>query len=134
MPDPARRDPSARGFGAAMLAAGALAAWRLSAAGMRLPAVCAAGVGVALLALSLAAPSRALPLARAWQRLGEAIGRVTTPALLTVVFALVVVPTRLAMALARVDPLRRRFDRAAATYWEERRDGALTREGLERPW
>ena len=54
--------------------------------------------------------------------------------MLTAVFVLVVIPTRALMALARIDPLQKGFRRDLATYWSERRDGRLGREGFERPW
>ncbi|MFO0628663.1 MAG: SxtJ family membrane protein [Polyangiales bacterium] len=131
---PRRDEPSVRGFGAVMALAGALLAWRLQTRGVTSAAAGVASLGLALAALSVVAPSRARPLARAWQRLGEALGRVTTPVMLTAVFVLVVIPTRALMALARVDPLQRGFRRDVATYWSERRDGRLGREGFERPW
>ncbi len=131
---PRRDEPSVRGFGAVMALAGAFFAWRLHTRGMPAAATGVGVTGVALAALSLVAPDRARPLARAWQRFGEALGRVTTPVMLTAVFVLVVIPTRALMALARVDPLQKGFRRDLATYWSERRDGRLGREGFERPW
>ena len=44
------------------------------------------------------------------------------------------VPTRLFLALRGVDPLQRRFDRGATTYWHERSPATFDREGFERPW
>lgn len=129
-----RKDPSVRGFGAVMLVAGAFVAWRLARHGHAVPSRAVLVVGVALALFAFVAPSRAMPLARAWQRLGEAMGRVTTPVMLTAVFVLVVIPTRIAMALARVDPMQRRFDRAASTYWEDRPDEDPSPARFEHPW
>lgn len=123
-----------RGFGAVMLAAGAFVAWRLSRHGDVTAARVALGLGAVIAAFSWAAPSRAMPLARAWQRLGEAMGRVTTPVMLTAVFVCVVVPTRVFLWLARVDPMQRRFDRAAKTYWEELPDEDPSPDRFEHPW
>jgi hypothetical protein len=54
--------------------------------------------------------------------------------LLVVVFALVVVPTRLFLLLRGIDPLHRRLDRRASSYWHERAPTGFDRAGFERPW
>ena len=50
--------------------------------------------GLALMA-GLVAPGHLEPARKAWMRLGEAIGRVTTPVLMAVVYYAVVTPTGL---------------------------------------
>lgn len=93
-----------------------------------------AGVGLAWAALAWASPRAARPLHQAWMGLGELIGRVTTPLLLVAVFALVLVPTRLFLLLRGIDPLQRRLDRRASSYWYERAPTGFDRAGFERPW
>lgn len=128
-------DRTVRGFAWVMLGAFALlgvgALRRHAPLGMALAPV---GVGLALVLLARAAPRSLVGVYRAWMALGEALGRVTTPLLLGLVFALVLVPTRLLLALMRKDPLTRRPDRAAPTYWSERERPGFTREGFERLW
>ena len=54
--------------------------------------------------------------------------------LLSVVFVLVLVPTRLLLALVSKDPLARRFDRGTPSYWSERKRRGFAREDFERLW
>lgn len=64
--------------------------------------------------------SRPSALKRAWRvwiALGPAIGRVTTPVLLTVVFIAVIVPTRLVLALFGRDPLDARRAPREGSWW-----------------
>lgn len=80
--------------------------------------------GVAVVAGSIAAisllaaaliPGRLGPAKRAWMKLGEAIGRVTTPVILAIVYYGVVTPTALIRRVAR------RGDRSTtASAWHRR--------------
>ena len=106
----------------------------LARRGVALPAGLLGGAGLGWALLAWLSPRAARPLHVAWMRLGETLGRVTTPALLVAVFVLVVIPTRLFLALRGLDPLQRRFDRAASSYWHARDAAAPGREGFERPW
>ncbi|HEX3593787.1 MAG TPA: SxtJ family membrane protein [Polyangiaceae bacterium] len=54
-----------------------------------------------------------------WMTLGVALGRVTSPVVLLVVYALLVVPVSLAFRLMGRDILRRRRDEHASSYWED---------------
>lgn len=53
----------------------------------------------------------------AWIALGQAIGRVTTPVLLAVVFVAVIVPTRLVLAVFGRDPLDARRAPTQGSWW-----------------
>ena len=75
------------------------------------------GAGVALVLLGLAAPTVLRPVYRVWMGLAVVLGAVMTRVLLTLVFALLVVPIGLALKLAGKDLLDRRIDRARTTYW-----------------
>ena len=55
----------------------------------------------------------------AWMSLGVAIGRVTAPIVLLVVYAVLVVPVGVAMRLRGRDMLRLRRDEKAVSYWED---------------
>ena len=54
---------------------------------------------------------------RSWVAFGQAIGRVTTPVLLTVVVVAVIVPTRLVLALFGRDPLDARRAPTQGSWW-----------------
>lgn len=97
-------------------------------------AVALPAAGLALVLVAHAAPRSLVGFYRAWMALGEALGRVTTPVLLGLVFAAVLLPTRLVLLLTGSDPMARRFDRKRPTYWAEREGRGFTREGFERLW
>lgn len=128
-------DRTVQGFAWVMLGAltlGAVSALRRGAH-VAVP-VALVVAGLALVLVSRAAPRSLVKPYRAWMALGEALGRITTPILLSLVFVVVLVPTRLALKLFGKDPLTRRFDRAASTYWSERPRANASREDFERLW
>jgi hypothetical protein len=109
--------PTERQFGlvfAAFLAAIALVWWLL------FDAVLAELIGLAgLLALTaLALPQALLPMNRLWRALAHRIAVANTYLLLGAVMLLVLAPARLFLALAGRDPLQRRRDPAASSYFE----------------
>lgn len=57
------------------------------------------------------------PVYRVWMGLAVVLGTIMTRVLLTLVFALLVVPIGFALRLAGKDLLDRRLDRARTTYW-----------------
>ncbi|MCC7146908.1 MAG: hypothetical protein IT443_10730 [Phycisphaeraceae bacterium] len=78
----------------------------------------AAGVG---LALAVAAwPRFGESLREIWQRGGEPVGQGVTVVVLAVVYYGVVTPIGLAMRMVGYDPMRRRSDKQAKTYWMAR--------------
>ena len=97
--------------------------------GSRAPLVArAAGglVGVVGAGVVLGSRRRGIAFYRAWMLAAMPIGWVLSHALLAAVFYGVVLPVGLAMRLAGRDPMTRRLDRAAASYWvgRERVDGS----------
>jgi carbamoyltransferase len=60
----------------------------------------------------------------AWMALGVAIGAVTSPVVLVILYAVGIVPVGLVQRLAGRDRLERRLDSKASSYWEDlpRRD------------
>ena len=72
-----------------------------------------------LLALALARPRWLSVPHRWWLRLGNLLHGVMSPLALGVVFILGVCTTGLALRLFGKDPLRRRIEPAASTYWIE---------------
>jgi predicted membrane metal-binding protein len=79
------------------------------------------GVAVAFLVLALAAPKTLAPLNRLWTKFGLLLHRITNPIIMGLVFFLAVTPTALIMRLLGKDPLHRRIDRDAKSYWIERK-------------
>jgi hypothetical protein len=77
-------------------------------------------VAAAFLAAAFLLPKALAPLNRSWARFGLLLHRITNPIVMGLVFFLAVTPTALMMKLLGKDPLRRRIDPAAKTYWIER--------------
>jgi len=71
----------------------------------------------ALIALAIARPSVLSTPARLWLKLGEAMHRVVSPVVLGILYALLVVPVGLLRRWLGGDPLKRRYDPSAPTYW-----------------
>lgn len=67
-----------------------------------------------------AAPMALLPLYRAWMKLAAALAWFNTRLLLGLVFFLVMTPMGVAMRAIGKDPLDRKIDRSAASYWKKR--------------
>jgi len=66
------------------------------------------------------APERLRPLERTWRRLTAPVGRVVSAVAVALVFGLVVVPIALVLRGLGRDPLDRRSDPQASSYWFER--------------
>ena len=111
--------PSNRSFGTlftvvfALLAA--LAWWKGSAAFGWLAAVSALFAVVTLLWASWLTP-----LNRAWMALARVLNKIVSPIVLGVLYYGVVTPFGMVMRAAGKDPMRRRFDTAANSYWIHR--------------
>ena len=67
------------------------------------------------------------PVYRAWMKLAHVLAWINTRILLGVVFFVILTPIRGVMALFRRDPLQRRLDRKATSYWTERKPEEQTR-------
>ncbi len=116
---PEVKSSSNRSFGIVFAVVFAIIAlWPLmSGDGARIWAGAVAG---AFLAVALAWPSALAPLNRAWTSFGSVLHKITNPLIMGLVFYGAVVPTALIMRALGKDPLRRRFDRDAKSYWIER--------------
>ena len=80
----------------------------------------ALAVAAVFLGLALAAPRLLAPLNRLWMQFGLLLGRIVAPIVLFLVYLVAVVPTGLLMRLMGNDPMRRKFDPAASSYWVPR--------------
>lgn len=72
-------------------------------------------------AVALVRPAILAPLNRIWLRVGLLLHRVVNPVVMAVMFYGVITPFGLAMRATGWDPLRKRFDPLAQSYWIERR-------------
>ncbi len=79
-----------------------------------------AGVGGALMLLGATAPRVLKPVFLVWMALAVVLGYVMTRVILTVVFYAVVSPIGLIMRAVGRDPLERRLDPDAKSYWLEK--------------
>ncbi len=80
----------------------------------------ALGVTAAFLLAAVALPRALAPLNRLWMALGLLLGRIISPIMLFLVYCIAVAPTGLIMRLRGKDPLKRRFDPEAPSYWVHR--------------
>lgn len=74
-------------------------------------------LSAAFLGVAVARPRALRPLNLAWTKAGELLNRVTSPAILGVVFYGVIVPIGLIMRMGGRDALRLKRATAAASYW-----------------
>ena len=120
----ALRSASDRSFG--LWVGGILAAIGLVRLLLHLPAVGVVAplmiaVGLVLVVLGLTAAHRLAPLNRAWTKLGLVLFKVVSPVVLFLLYAVVFVPVGYLMRAKRYDPMRRRREPDAPSYWIERR-------------
>jgi hypothetical protein len=90
----------------------------------------AVAVAVGLALLALVQPRVLAPLNAVWTRIGLLLNRVTSPILMAAVFFLGVLPTGLLMRAFGRDPMRRKRDAQAASYWIPRppEPGSMSRQ------
>ncbi len=114
-------DAEIRKFGVVMLVGfgliGGILFWR----GLASPAYALLALGAAVGGLALVAPGPARPVQRAWMAVAHVLGRVNTTILLTLFYALMIVPIGLVFRLIGRDALHRRKRADAGTYWEPKR-------------
>lgn len=84
---------------------------------VRLWSLAIAGI---VLAIALIRPALLGPLNRLWMKFGLLLHKIVNPIVMGLVFFFAVVPTAFIIKLMGKDPLRRKLDRDAATYWIDR--------------
>lgn len=92
----------------------------------------ALAAAAALLAVALARAAWLAPFNRVWFRFGLLLQRVVHPVVLAVIYFGVVTPTGLVLRALGNDPLRRRREPDAATYWIRRDPPGPERESMTR--
>jgi hypothetical protein len=71
---------------------------------------------------TLTIPDRLAPFGRLWMKFGEIMHRWVSPFALTILYFAVVTPVGLLMRATGKDPMRRKRDHEAKSYWIERAD------------
>lgn len=90
-----------------MVSGGTPRSWALAIAGV-------------FLALAIIRPSVLAPLNRLWMKFGLLLHKITNPIIMGLVFFLAVTPTAMVMKVLGKDPLRRKIDKGATSYWIDR--------------
>ncbi len=76
-------------------------------------------VSGAFIVLGLAAPAALKPVFVVWMKFAIILNWIVTRLLLSIVFFLMIAPTRGLMLIFSDDPLKRRFEPNKTSYWEE---------------
>lgn len=98
----------------------------------RSPRFMALGVTLILLIIGFFAPKLLSVPARAWLALGGLLNRAVSAVVLSIIYLLVLTPTGLFRRWSGKDPLQRKFDPAAPSYWTNREDPSPRAETLPR--
>ncbi|MDJ0949901.1 MAG: SxtJ family membrane protein [Alphaproteobacteria bacterium] len=78
-------------------------------------------IAAAFAIAAFAMPRLLAPLNRQWTRLGLVLHKIVNPIVMGFLFYVVVTPIGLLMRVLGKNPLKLEFDRAARSYWVERR-------------
>jgi uncharacterized integral membrane protein len=84
------------------------------------PRIWALIVAGLILAAALMVPAILAPLNRQWTRFSLLLHKITNPIIMGLVFFVTVTPTALIMKMMGKDPLNRKIDRNAKSYWIHR--------------
>ena len=110
---------SERGFGFVFAAVfGVVALWPLLDGAP--PRLWAAAIAGAFLAVALLRPAMLRPLNVVWFRFGLLLGTIVTPIVMALLYIATIVPTSIALRLARKDLLELKIDRTRSSYWVHR--------------
>jgi len=77
------------------------------------------GIGAVFAVFGLAAPRALQPIFWAWIKFAIGVNWVMTRLFLSIVYFLLITPTRIVRSLMGIDALNRKLDPKAASYWEE---------------
>ena len=78
------------------------------------------GVAGVFFVLGLFIPRVLRPLNRAWFAFGMLLGRIIAPIVMSLVFLITVIPTGLMLRIFGKDPMRRKLQPEAQSYWQDR--------------
>lgn len=75
---------------------------------------------------ALIKPDALTPLNKAWMKLAELMFVVVNPVIMFLLYAVCFIPAGLIMKIVGYDPMKKKFDKNAKTYWVEKKaDGSL---------
>lgn len=92
------------------------------------------GISFGLALIASARPALLAPLNRMWMALGHILGRIVSPIIMSLIYFGVVTPIAIVARWRGVDPMKRRFDPQATTYWIERKPPGPDPTTMERQW
>ena len=84
------------------------------------PRIWALGIAAVFLALGLIVPRWLAPLNKLWFKFGMVLSAIVSPIVMGLLFFVAVTPTALIMRARKYDPLKRKLDRQAPSYWIQR--------------
>ena len=90
------------------------------------------GGGAVFAALAATAPKILHPLNVAWMYLGFVLNKIVSPIVLGAIYALIIVPVGVFFRLRGRDPLQRRLEPDAKTYWVDRTPPGPTHDNFPR--
>ncbi len=76
-------------------------------------------------------PAVLKPLNIAWVHFGQLMHKIINPILMGLVFFVAVLPTGLILKLLGKDPMRRKLDPSAKSYWLERDANSVTKDSFD---
>ncbi len=119
--------PSNRAFGALFILVFALlAAWQYWLGTLAL-ATFWLSLAVVTAGITIVRPKWLAPFNRAWMALGYLLGRIVSPLVLGIMYAVLIVPVGLVMRIVGRDVMHRRYE-SKSSYWLERADGLISAE------
>lgn len=68
------------------------------------------------------APKALTPLNKAWMKLAEILFVIVNPVIMFLLYAVCFIPAGIIMKIVRYDPMKKKFDKNATTYWVKRND------------
>ena len=78
------------------------------------------GTAGVIAAITLIVPGILTPFNRIWMKFGELLHRIVSPIILGIIFFGVITPFGVVKRMTGWDPMRRKFDSSAKTYWIDR--------------
>ena len=82
----------------------------------------ALSIALAFAAVAILLPALLAPLNRAWAKFGLFMHKIVNPILMGLIFFLTILPTGLIMRLLGKDPMHRKLDPQAESYWINRNE------------
>jgi len=76
-------------------------------------------------------PDLLAPLNRLWAKFGQVMHKVVNPILMGIIFFFSVLPTAIILKLLGKDPMRRKLDSNAKSYWIAREEPILSKESFD---